>query len=98
VSGVFRKFVMLKQPCTRLLAVALVLAVGLLGLHAALHWHGPNYDNCQACHTGRVAVSTPAASLTLGAPQPIARFAVSETPLLDLEPVSAYRIPRAPPA
>jgi len=87
-----------KQPLKRSLAVALVLAVGLLGLHAALHWHGPNYDNCQACHTGRVAMSQPALQLAVKAPQPIARFAPPEIPLVVLEPVSSSRIPRAPPA
>jgi hypothetical protein len=82
----------------RAVAVALVFAVGLLGLHAALHWHGPDYDNCQACHTGRVAVSEPVVELALEAAQPIARFAPTEALLPDLEPVSTYLIPRAPPA
>jgi len=86
---------MLKQA--RLLAIALVLAVGLLGLHAALHWHGPNYDNCQACHTGRVAMSEPAITLALETPEATARFAPPETRLVDLEPVCTHRIPRAPP-
>ena len=87
-----------KQPCTRLLAVALILAVGLLGLHAALHWHGPNYDNCQACHTGRVAMSEPAAQPAVKTPELLGRCAAPETPLVDFEPVSTSRIPRAPPA
>jgi hypothetical protein len=87
-----------KQPRARFLAAALILAVGLLGLHGALHWHGPNYDNCQACHTGRVAMSEPAIALALEAPGPIARFAPPETRSVDLEPVCTHRIPRAPPA
>ena len=87
-----------KQPCARLLAVALILAVGLLGLHAALHWHGPHYDNCQACHTGRMAMSEPALQPAVKMPEPIGRFAPLEAPLVDLEPVSTSRIPRAPPA
>jgi len=87
-----------KQPSKRLLAVAVALAVGLLGLHAALHWHGPNYDNCQACHTGRVAMSEPAAQPAVKAPEPVGRFAPPEAPLVDLEPAATSRIPRAPPA
>jgi len=86
------------MPKSRLLAVILVLAVGALGLHAALHWHGPSYDNCQACHGGRVAISQPAVELAVDAPEPVARFAPSETPRLTLEPISTNRIPRAPPA
>ena len=89
---------MSQQLHRRLVAVAVLLAVGLLGLHAALHWQGPNYDNCQACHTGRVAVSEPTVQLALEAPQTVARFQPPDTPLIDLEPVSTYRIPRAPPA
>jgi hypothetical protein len=82
----------------QLVTVGLVLAVGLLGLHAALHWHGPNYDNCQACHTGRMAMSQPAVQPAIEAPELIARFAPPETPLVDLEPVCTLRIPRAPPS
>jgi hypothetical protein len=89
---------MLKRPHRRLLAIALVLTVGLLGLHAALHWHGPEFDNCQACHSGRVAVFQPIVELVLQPPAPVARFAPPETPLVDLEPVCTHRIPRAPPA
>ncbi len=89
---------MLKGPRRRLLAIALVLAVGLLGLHAALHWHGPEFDNCQACHSGRVAVFQPTVELVLQRPVPVARFAPPETPRLDLEPVCTHCIPRAPPA
>jgi hypothetical protein len=87
-----------KRPCARLLALTLLFAVGLLGLHAALHWHGPHYDTCQACHTGRVAVSQPGVELAVEAPGPMARFVPPETPLVDLEPICTYRIPRAPPA
>ena len=89
---------MRKQPRTGLLVIALVLAVGLLGLHSALHSHGPNYDNCQACHSGRVAVFQPAFELALQAPALVARFAPPEAPLVDLEPVYTHRTPRAPPA
>ncbi|HXW62466.1 MAG TPA: hypothetical protein VEJ45_07705 [Candidatus Acidoferrales bacterium] len=88
---------MSKQPRSRLLAVALVLAVGLLGLHAALHWHGPSYDNCQACHTGRVALSAPFVLPAVETPETIARFAPPETPPVSLEPFSTSRTPRAPP-
>lgn len=89
---------MSKRPLIKLQAVVLVLAVGLLGLHAAVHWHGPNYDNCQACHSGRVAISQPAVQLALQSLAPVARLATPETLLVGLAPVRAYRIPRAPPA
>jgi hypothetical protein len=89
---------MLKQPSARLLAVVLALAVGLLGIHASLHWDGHSYDNCQACHTGRVAISQPTVQLSLQPPVPVARFAPPETVLADLEPVCTHRIPRSPPA
>jgi hypothetical protein len=88
-----------KQLRTRLLGITLALVVGLLGLHATLHWHGPNYDHCQACHTGRVAVSQPAVELSIVAPEPTARFAATETrSLVNPAPVCTHRIPRAPPA
>ena len=89
---------MLKQPSARLLAVVLALSMGLLGLHAAMHWDGPSYDKCQACHCGRVAISQPAVQLVLQPPAPVVRFAPPENVLVDLEPVCAHRIPRAPPA
>lgn len=82
----------------RLLAIVLALSVGVLGLHAALHWHGPNYDNCQACHSGRVAISQPGIELSLQTPVLVARFAPPETPRLHIEPVCTHRVPRAPPA
>jgi len=88
---------MRKRPSIRLLAIVIVVAVGLLGLHAALHSHGPGYDNCQACHSGRVAIFQPAVQLALQQPVPVARFASPETALFDLEPVCTNRIPRAPP-
>jgi hypothetical protein len=89
---------MRKQQRTQLLAIALVIVVGLLGLHAALHWHGPDYDNCQACHSGRVAISRPAVQLPLKPPVPVARLAPPEAPLVDLGPVCTHHTPRAPPA
>jgi hypothetical protein len=82
----------------RLLAIVLALAVCVLGLHAALHWHGPNYDNCQACHSGRVAIYQPAIDLAQQVPVLLARFAPTETPRLHVDPVCTHRIPRAPPA
>jgi len=88
---------MLKRPHLRLLAIVVVLAVALLGLHAALHSHGSGYDNCQACHSGRV-IFQPAVQLALQPPVPVARFAPPETVLVDLELVCTHRIPRAPPA
>jgi len=82
----------------RLLAIVLTLAVCVLGLHAALHWHGPNYDNCQACHSGRVAISQPATDLAPQTPVLVARFAPPDAPVLHVEPNCTHRIPRAPPA
>jgi hypothetical protein len=82
----------------RLLAIVLMLAVCVLGLHAALHWHGPNYDNCQACHSGRVAISQPAIGLGAQTPILLARFTAPESPRLHIDPVCSHRIPRAPPA
>jgi len=83
---------------TPLLIIIVALAVGLLGLHSTLHWHGPNYDNCQACHSGRTAVFQPVVQLALQAPAPVARFAPPETTHADIEPVYTPRTPRAPPA
>jgi hypothetical protein len=43
----------------RLLTVPLILAVGALGLHAAVHWHGQSYDE-QHYQIGHAAIPQPA--------------------------------------
>jgi hypothetical protein len=72
--------------------VALILAVGALGLHAAIHWQGPSYDeqHCQICQIGHAAIPQPAVETPVQAP--------AEEPTPDLEAVETLSIPRAPPA
>lgn len=81
----------------RVLAVVVILAMAALGLHVALHWHGQDFDNCQACHVGHAAVPQPVVRLVAQTSRPVARFAPAEAPAVDLEPVCTHRIPRAPP-
>jgi hypothetical protein len=77
---------MSKRIALRLLAVALVLSVGLFAMQAAGHWHGHSSDeqHCQVCHTGHVAVPTPAAQVDLPLPKikssASTLFAVIESP------------------
>jgi len=91
---------MTKRLSRHLLAVALVLAVGALGTHVVAHWHGHACDeqHCQVCHIGHAAIPQPAVQATVQAPAPIARFALAEQSVVDLETVRTLSIPRAPPA
>jgi hypothetical protein len=89
-----------KRIDLRWLTVALILAVGALGIHAAIHWQGPSYDeqHCQICQIGHAAIPQPAVETPVQAPVPVARFAPAEEPTPDLEAIETLSIPRAPPA
>jgi hypothetical protein len=84
----------------RVLAVALILAVGALGVHTASHWHTRASDDqhCQACHIGHAAIPQPAAQGAELAPVPVARFAAAERSWPDFGAVRTLSVPRAPPA
>ncbi len=90
---------MRKQIALRLLAVALILAVGAFSVQAAAHWHGHSSDeqHCQICHIGHAAVPQPTAQMGMQTPVAVARFAVADNQKLVLDPVCSHRIPRAPP-
>lgn len=90
---------MRKRIALRLLAVALILAVGCFSVQAAGHWHGHSSDeqHCQICHIGHAAVPQPTAHIGAQTPIAVARFAVAENQKLALDPVCSHRIPRAPP-
>ena len=89
-----------KRIVIRLLAVALVLAVGILGAQAIGHWHDNPFDeqHCQVCHIGHVAIPQPAVQAEVQTPAPVTRFAPTEESSRGLEPVRTLSIPRAPPA
>jgi hypothetical protein len=91
---------MTKRITLRILALALILAVGALGVHTAAHWHtgASNDQQCQACHIGHAAIPQPAAQAAELAPLPVARFAAAERFCPDFDAVSTPSIPRAPPA
>ncbi|MFZ0580186.1 MAG: hypothetical protein WAN72_25360 [Candidatus Acidiferrales bacterium] len=90
---------MRKQIALRLLAVALILAVGAFSVQAIGHWHEHSSDeqHCQICHIGHAAVPQPAVQMGVQTPVAVARFAVNENQQLALDPVCNHRIPRAPP-
>src|SRR5271168_139887 len=71
---------MRKQFVLRLVAVALILSVELFAMQTAGHWHGHASDeqHCQVCHTGHIAVPTPAAQIETQSPVTVARFAIAE--------------------
>jgi len=91
---------MAKRLSRHLLAIALILAVGALGVHAVAHWHAHSYDDqhCQICHVGHAAVPQPVVQIGVQAPLPVARFTPTEDFSLDLEASFTLSIPRAPPA
>jgi Flp pilus assembly protein CpaB len=91
---------MTRRITLRILALALILAVGALGVHTAAHWHtgAPDDQQCQACHIGHAAIPQPAAQGTELAPVLVARFSASESSWPDFEAVRTLSVPRAPPA
>jgi hypothetical protein len=90
---------MTKRITLRFLALALILAVGALGVHTAAHWHtgASNDQQCQACHIGHAAIPQPAAQGAELAPVLVARFAAAESSWPDFEAVRTLSVPRAPP-
>ena len=91
---------MTRRITLRVLALALILAVGALGVHTASHWHthASNDQNCQVCHVGHAAIPQPAAQGAELAPVPVARFAAAESSWPDFDAVRTLSVPRAPPA
>jgi hypothetical protein len=89
-----------KRIANRLLAVTAILALALLATHAVSHWHTNAYDedHCQVCHVGHAAIPQPAAEVALQAPAPVARLAVGDESVPQLDFVGTLSIPRAPPA
>lgn len=90
---------MTRRITLRVLALALILAMGALGVHATSHWHTHASDDqqCQACHIGHAAIPQPAASGADLAPVTIARFSAAETSSPDFDAVHTPSVPRAPP-
>jgi hypothetical protein len=90
---------MTKRRVKRLFAVALILAVCVLGAQAVGHWHDNPLDeaHCQVCHIGHSAIPQPAVQAEMQAPVSVARFAPSYQLGDDLEAVRAPGVPRAPP-
>ena len=95
-----QKYGIARRIALQLLAVALILAVGLLGLHAAVDWNAHTYDGqrCQTCQIAHAAAPQSAVQVVVQAPAPVARFAPAEDFRLDLEASRTLSIPRAPPA
>ena len=91
---------MAKRLSLRLLGIALVLAVGLLGLHAAMDWHAHEDDaqRCQICQIAHAAAPQSAVQVVVQAPFPTARFTPAEDSTPDIEDSLTLSIPRAPPA
>jgi hypothetical protein len=90
---------MSKRIILRLVGVALIFAVGLLGLHAAIDWHAHAYDEqrCQTCQIAHAAAPQSAVQVSVQAPVPIARFTPAENLTPDIEASRTLSIPRAPP-
>ena len=95
-----QKYGMAKRSALQLLAVALIVAVGLLGLHAAVDWNAHTYDGqrCQTCQIAHAAAPQLVVQVVVQSPTPVARFAPAEDFHLDLEESRSLSIPRAPPA
>jgi hypothetical protein len=91
---------MAKRVTLRLLGIALILAVGLLGLHAAIDWHAHAYDEqrCQTCQIAHAAAPQSTVQIVVQAPVPIARFTPAEDSTPEVEASRTLSIPRAPPA
>jgi hypothetical protein len=91
---------MAKRITLCLLGVALILAVGLLGLHATIDWHAHAYDEqrCQTCQIAHAAAPQSVVQVAVQAPVPIARFAPVIDFAPDIEGSRTLSIPRAPPA
>jgi hypothetical protein len=93
-------FDMAKRVTLRLLGIALILAVGLLGFHAAIDWHAHAHDEqrCQICQVAHAAPPQSVVQVVVQAPFPIARFTPNEQSNPDVETSRTLSIPRAPPA
>jgi len=91
---------MSKQTLKRVLSVALILTVGALASHAAIHFHpdATSEQHCQVCQVGHVAVPQSAPHVVIQSPEPVARFTPAEEPAEVFEVVRDSSIPRAPPA
>lgn len=89
-----------KRVGLRLLGIALILAVGLLGLHAAIDWHAHADDEqrCQVCQIAHAAAPQSAVQVVVQAPFPIARFTPAKDSRPNIETFRTLSIPRAPPA
>jgi len=79
----------------------LILAVGVMGVHAVAHAHANGCDeqHCQACHIGQhVAMPQNTVQAAAQAFVPIERFVLAEQPSLGPAPARSLSVPRAPPA
>jgi len=91
---------MLKHVSIRLLATALLLAVCAMGVHAAIHWHhdGDGEQHCLACQVGHTSLPHSAPPPALSSFHLVARCVPATELPLGLEPLSAPKASRAPPA
>jgi hypothetical protein len=91
-----------KNPTKRLLSVALVLTIFILGVQVVAHFDGNSHDEdhctCQVCHIAHAAIPQPAAQTEIQAPLRVARFTPSEQSSITAEQANILTIPRAPPA
>ena len=90
---------MRKETAARLLAIALMLCVCVLGARSVGHWHDNPLDeqHCQVCHIGHAAIPQPAIHAEVQSPVPVARFVSADEASHDLAPVRTLSVPRAPP-
>lgn len=91
---------MVKRVTLHLLAIALMVGVSAMTLHAVAHWHTNTYDeqHCQICQVAHTATPQPAVQAVAPPPVPVARFVPEEEPTLEARVVANLGIPRAPPA
>jgi hypothetical protein len=90
-----------RRVANYLLAVALIVAVGAMGAHAAAHAHTSASDeqHCQACHIGQhVAIPQHAPPAAVRSLALIARLTPVRQFVLNSQPVCNLSGPRAPPA
>jgi len=84
----------------RVLAVVMVVAVVALTTGSLTHWHSTASDEatCQVCHVSHSSAPGPLAPAAAQTLVPLAILALIEKISVDLVPLRASSIPRAPPA
>jgi len=93
---------MAKKITSRLLTIALVLAICAFATQGLAHSHGVTHDEdkctCQVCHIGHAAIPQSTHSGEILSSPLIVRFIPAEESEVAAEVIATSSIPRAPPA